>query len=348
MKRLKNNYRKIMSSKYWPAIASISIVIVAGFFLTMCFTILSVDQPSTATAGERITITLEVEVLEDQFQPGSGSVGGTTLVLGFLAPESWDAGENTTITVSSPVFSTTMSYAPDLMNNSNSSGVQPWAEFLELVQGYGENYGKMEWVIFEADESYQIQPDEVPLYGSIVIETTVGMENMITQLGYFIGEQDNGFWEKNNNWSFFFTPCMEVTGGEGEIINLCGPAPLPETIAVTPDSYSWNDLVNIRFDATKGVDGEPTRLQGASQVYLCAVAHYETGTIEVCDKSDATAFNFQGEDIWTLTIWPMELFNIPEDTLVTQITYTLENLQGNISVQNPDSGEDFIMIADCN
>ena len=84
---------KIADRKFWSPYLTSAVVILIALFLTRCFDIISFEQPETAIAGETISIKLDIEVLEDNFNPGN--VGGTMPVVGFLAPKSWNAGANT-------------------------------------------------------------------------------------------------------------------------------------------------------------------------------------------------------------------------------------------------------------
>ncbi len=346
MLKAKSACKNITSHRFWPPIVSVGVVLVLGLLLTMCFNITNVDQPTTAVAGETISITLDVEVLDDPLNENPG-VGGSIFVFGFLAPKSWNAGENTTVSISSEPFSTTLSIMDPNAVPSFPAGSPVWKDFLFGVGGIGENYGEVEWVVFKADAAWNPPAEVLPLHGTVNIQTTVGPKNMITQLGYFIGDAEHGYREINQNFDFFFTDCLEITDGEGETINLCGPPPPPETILLTPSVFGWNDLINIRFDASKGENDGPTRLQGASQIYICATAALTDGTIEVCEKTEATALTFLEGDFWQITIWPKAFFDLADVSGITEITYNLQNQSGNIIVRNPDTGEDFKLEAEC-
>ncbi|HHP7240434.1 MAG TPA: DUF4961 domain-containing protein [Cyclobacteriaceae bacterium] len=343
---MKSFFINHMNKTPWQTLLSFVVLVALAIVLTMCFNITGVDQPSTASAGERISITLDVEVLDDPFNDNPG-VGGSIFIFGFLVPKSWDAAENTAVSISSTPFSTTLNVLdPDAIEAAFTNS--PWVELLETKGGIGENYGEVEWVVFKADEAYNPPADVLPLSGIVNIETTVGAENMITQLGYFIGDAEFGPRDINMNFDFFFTPCMEVVNGEGETINLCGEPPAPATVTVNPGTFVLNDILNLTFDASKGEGDDPTVLFGASSVFLCATAHYEGGSMEVCDNRPATEFEFKGDEIWELTIWPPSLFDIPNDKEIIEITYNLKNSNGTRIVKNLTTNEDFRMEANCN
>ncbi len=338
---------KIPHQKFWTPYLTSAVVILIALFLTRCFDIISFEQPETAIAGETISIKLDIEVLEDKFNPGN--VSGTRPVVGFLAPKSWNAGANTVINITSDVYNSTMS--PMMEGAIEAKGGKPWSETLGFMYGMGENYDptKMEWVIFMADTPYDHSPAYLPIYGTVNIQTVVGPDNMIAQLGYFIGEDDYGIWELNENQDFRLGTCIEITGGTGVTVNYCGPKPAPGTAVVTPDVFSYNDLLKIVFDAAIGTNDQPTKLSGASFVYLCAEATLSDGTmLTVCDKSDKTALEFIGDDIWQFTIWPNDFFDLDGSSEITEITYNFQDQNGSNIVRDFSTGENFILAATCN
>lgn len=337
---------KIADRKFWSPYLTSAVVILIALFLTRCFDIISFEQPETAIAGETISIKLDIEVLEDNFNPGN--VSGTMPVVGFLAPKSWNAGANTVINITSEVYNSTMS--PMIEGAIEGNGGKPWSETLEFMYGMGENYDptKMEWVMFMADVPYDHNPAYLPIYGTVNIETVVGPDNITAQLGYFIGENDMGIWVLNENQDFRLGNCIEITGGTGAPINYCGPEPAPGTSVISPDVFSYNDLLKITFNASIGANDEVTRLSGASFVYFCAEATLNDGTIiSVCDKSDKTALNFIGDDIWEITVWLKDIFDLNTTKEISMITYNFQDQNGDNIVRDFSTGEDFTMIASC-
>ena len=117
---------KIADRKFWSPYLTSAVVILIALFLTRCFDIISFTQPESAIAGETISITLDIEVLEDPFNPGS--VGGTMPVVGFLAPKSWNTGANTVINITSDVYNSTLT--PMIEGAIESKGGKPWSETL--------------------------------------------------------------------------------------------------------------------------------------------------------------------------------------------------------------------------
>ena len=182
-----------------------------------CFNIVRVNQPSSATVGEEITVTIDVEVTDD---------AGSTLIFGFCAPRSWRASDHTQVSFVSSIGNSTMSLIDP--NEVDPENKQPWAQQIIERVGFGGNYGEMEWVVFKADNSFtppSTTSEDDPVTGTITIKTTVGSSNIITQLGYFLGEADWGYLDDNSNSTFFFEQtCLEVQGASGQPQDLCGPA----------------------------------------------------------------------------------------------------------------------------
>ncbi len=319
-----------------------------AFIFTQCFNITEVEQPIAANAGEMMTIVVNAEVLEDLNNPGANP-GGSELVFGFMAPKSWNVAENATVTVNSSPFSQQLVLMNPEEIQPNSDPAVPWVEDLENRVGFGANYGEMEWVMYEATEPYQPQFPELPLRGTITVEVVVGADNLITQLGYFIGDNEWGIWDFNDNFDFFFTDCMEVINGQGEIIDLCGDPPGPSTVEITPSTFGWNDILHVRFDASSGEGGEPTRLAGASSVFWCATALLQDGsTIDICTPSDVNSMAFEGNDIWSLTLWPADFFELEDANEIVSVSYNFTNDAQNIVVTDPSTGADFFLQSNCN
>ena len=290
---------------------------------TMCVTITGVTQPETAQVSERISITIDAEV-----KPAEDA--SYNLIFGFLAPESWDVSSNAVASYSSPNGSGSMSLATD----------DSWSNSLKDKLGIGENYGEVKWVAFVSDDLINGQ-NGVDFNGQISLSVDVGTENLKTQLAYAATADKYGF--DGNNHDFRFPECMEITGGSNNLINLCGPRSYPVTIS--PDLFSVeDDIIHINFDATKGDDS----LVGAGQVYLCASAMINGQLVEVCDNSEKMKMRSLGNDIWEISLWPTGLFGFNTGSIMSDITYTFKNEQGDIVIQDPNTSNDFQLTENCN
>lgn len=300
--------------------------------LPNCLNIKNNTQPATAMIGEEITLTLEVEITDK---------AGDQLVLGFLTPRAWKASENTTVSFESTIGNSNMSLMPkDEVDPENKL---PWVEQVRDRVGFGENYGEVEWTMFKADQKFT-PPDGTdennPVTGTVTIKTKVGDSNMITQLGYFLGDALWGYLNDDGNSTFFFAEeCIEIIGGNGQAQNLCGPAPRK---LVDLETYTFDDLLTITFDAQE----DQTALIGASKVFFCSEAVHEFGTDMVCEQSQKTEMRSIGPDLWQLTIWPESFYNIPEGSNIQEILANFQDEFGNTIVRDV-SGNDFQILAKC-
>ncbi|MBK8501368.1 MAG: DUF4961 domain-containing protein [Saprospiraceae bacterium] len=243
-------------------------------FFISCFNIVRVNQPSSAMIGEEITVTIDVGITDD---------AGSTLIFGFCAPRSWRAFDYTQVSFVSSIGNSTMSLIDP--NEVDPENKQPWAQQIIERVGFGGNYGEMEWVVFKADNSFtppSTTSEDDPVTGTITIKTKVGPSNIITQLGYFLGEADWGYLDDNSNSTFFFEKtCLEVQGASGQPQDLCGPSPRK---LIGLETYDFNDLLIITFDAKE----DTTMLIGANKVYLCSTAIHSSGSTQRCEKTPNT------------------------------------------------------------
>lgn len=296
------------------------ILFCALFIFTMCVTISGVNQPTTATVGEQINITIDVSV-----NPAENS--SQNVVLGVLAPVAWDFGSNATATFTS-----------DNGNGTFSLDAGANATTFDALLGIGENYGEVEWVAFVSNEQVT-GANGVGFTGQVQLTLTVGDENINTQLAYAVVASGH---VSDGNIGSFFTPCFEVTGGTNELIDLCGPIPYP--VQYQPTVYSTEDIIKINFDATKA----DNRLVDATQVYICASAMVDGNLVEVCDNSAATMMNNLGDNQWDISIWARGLFNVTDNSPITDIMYSFTNEAGDINIQDPNTLEDFVIVDNCN
>lgn len=299
---------------------------------TMCMTILSVDQPTAVDANETFQITVQVDV-EDDDQPDNDDTGDPYgFVFSILAPRAWAAASITTVRFESTVGNTAMRLVnPDEIDSDTKT---PWNEAFLSKFGTGENYGEVEWITFIAEENFSAPTGAT---GTVFIETTAGPDNLITQMGYGIS---NDIWGlSDDNFDVFFTDCMTVSNGSGFPQNLCGPRPRQ---LVEQSTFTLDDLITIVFDASEGDNS----LVGASAVYFCATATSGSTAFEICEVSDETKFEFLGNDIWELTIWPRSYFGIPEGDPIDFLQVSFTNASGSIEIRNSD-GSQFVIPPKC-
>ena len=299
--------------------------------LPKCFEFTDVRQPETAVIDETINIEVDVELTGKD---------GDRLVFAFLAPRAWSAAKNTEVHFTSTIGGSNMS----LMDPEELDPISnlPWAQQIEARVGIGLNYGEVEWVVFKADDAVtppgSTSPDN-PVNGTIFIETTVGPSNMITQLGYFISEAFWGYLDDgNNSLSFFYEPCIEISGAAGQAQNLCGPAPRR---LIDLNQYTFEDILTIKFDALE----DNTALVGADRVFFCSTGIFESGATEVCETTTRTEMLSGSDDVWYITIWPPEYYSVPNGNVMSEVLCSFQDANGTI-VKDP-SGTDFQILVKC-
>ena len=306
--------------------------------LTMCITITNVSQPTSATTGETINITIDANLL--------GEIGDSqNLVFGFLAPAAWDVAGTGVATYTTSVGNGTMSLVPLDEIAPNSDLGLTWADDMKNQLGIGENYGLVKWVVYKSEQQLSVASDET-ITGQVQFSVTVGSDNIKTQLGYALANTAYGVDTADGWHDVFFTDCMEVTGGTNALINLCGP--IPNSITYSPEVFTFGDILSIRFDATRGPGGNPTVLLDVDQVYLCASAIIDGDVVDVCQINDLTKFRNIGDNLWEITIWPQQFFNSQPSQDITNISFNITNVSGDIEVKDPGTGVDFQVIENCN
>ncbi|HUH47622.1 MAG TPA: DUF4961 domain-containing protein [Arenibacter sp.] len=318
--------KNFFKTKRVKRIGAISLPVLFLLF-TMCITILNVSQPTSATIGEEISITIDVDV-------ASAENASHNIIFGVLVPESWDIKSSAVATYTSEngngTFRLATSSDPDYSN-----------QMADLV-GIGENYGLVKWVTFISDDVIS-GAENVGFTGQVQLTLKVGPDNVKTQMGYVVAT--SGYGISSGNIGIYFTPCMEVSGGDNPLIDLCGPLPFPVT--VQPKEYTFDDIIHIQFNATKGSEGNPTALVDANQVFLCGSVIVAGETITVCDNNAASTMRKMGENTWEVSIWARSFFGLSADAEISNLFFSFTNEAGDIVVGNPDTGGDFELIPNC-
>jgi len=334
--------KKVLKQKKYRIAAVL--LMFASLLFTMCITITGVIQPESATVGETINIKVDANLVGSADLDWIGGSDTQNLVLGFLAPISWDVEGTSVVTYTTSAGNGTMSLMPLDELAPNSDAGLTWADDMKDQLGIGQNYGLVKWVVYKSDEQLSVSVGET-ITGQVDITVTVGPDNLITQLGYVLANTAYGVDVADGWFGLMFTDCMEVTGGSNATKNLCGP--IPSSVTYKPDQFTYNDVLNINFDAKKGEEGNPTALLDADQVYLCARALIDGETIVVCQSNNSTEFRNLGNNLWEITIWPQQFFNTQPGQEISEIYINVTNEAGDIVVRDPETGEDFVIVPDC-
>jgi len=350
------------SRKLLKKIAALAAILL---FVTSCFLIKSVDQPSYVEAGETMTVTVNAA-----FDSEDNGADYKILLFGMLVPKSWDASNNASVRYDSdhnenpdqPGSGAMTFDEGDLTNwksqskgaNGQASG-NTWAKDMEEILGTGENYGEMEWVAFYSDNF--IDGSNAAFDGTVTIQIKAGDQHTGTQLGYFIGHVGDGLkFEEGGStpeaaskfYDVEFTDCLSITNVAADATNLCGSAPT-FAASIGPENYLFDDIITVKFDAKEGFNGANTALFNTNEVFACATAMFSDGTTIVkCERDSASKMTLTGDNVWELSLWSPGYFGITEGQLMTEIHLNFQNADGSIIVKNPGFDEDMIFGQDCN
>lgn len=300
--------------------------------IASCIEIRGVDQPLTVKAGD--TLTVQVKAWMDPYWNHPQS----RLIIGFMAPKSWKAKENIRMYYTSTFDNGTMS--PVSANATPASSSQKWSEAIMERVGIGGNYiNDLEWVVFQSDKAYDMS-DLPEINATVTIKVKVGPENLRVKLGYFNASSMMELSEPKY-YGKWFTNCLEVTDGVGELIDFCSP----QISAVQPLPATDNDILTLKYDE----DAIQTGLSGADKVFLCAKATTTTGeVIEVCNQAATAALTALGGKKWRIDIWPRQYFNLRPDQTLEKMEYYYTDVTGTIKVlKQGDTGDPFTFKFGC-
>lgn len=305
--------------------------------LAGCVFLEGVDQPTTAKAGEEMTITMH-----NRIDVADGGRSNVRLIIGFLAPKSWAAAANSNITY------TTNSYGNGKMvlvpSNVIAANGKNWPEALKERFGMGGNYmtDQLEWVVFWTEQAYNV-PQGVKENIDVKIVLKAGPENMQFKTGYFLGTSSEGLSDvfgSNNVYKCQFKDCFSITDGQGDLIDFCNPA----IAAVTPGLATDNDFLTLSFDP----DVVQTALNGVSSIYLCAKGYTTTGQVlDVCAQTDATKLKKYTGNKSAITFWPRAYFNMQEGQTLEKIEYFFTDATGTVKVGYSNTANPFVYTFKC-
>ncbi|UII19556.1 DUF4961 domain-containing protein [Fulvivirga ligni] len=311
-------------------------IVLLGIFMMTCVSFEGeVDHPESGKAGEEVTFTVH------PFFDVADGRSGARMVIGFLAPKSWKAAQNTVVTYTSDLeegMVGTMSLIPDntLANWSDEGGgeKQTWKVALRNKYGVGPNViNDMEWIVYWSDKTYAVQNEE-DIHIDVDLKVKLGAQNMRVRPMFVIAETEDGT-RSGNYTDMLVTDCFEVTDGEGDVIDFCEL----HINSVQPVFSTKDDLVTFTYQG----DIKDNDLQGADEVYLCATAYTDNGKVyEVCNREAKSAMKnpFRFGNTFELTMWPASYFGIAEDEIISSISYSFTSADGAIQIMDDLGDED--------
>lgn len=338
-------------------------------FVTSCFDITGVTQPASVKVGDTMTVTVNVNLSTEN----QNNQNYKFLWFGMLVPKTWDAKNTATVKFDSPLrisdarpgFGPMSPDTEDISFWGNKSkgldGEQSGNSYttdMNAILPIGENYGEVEWVAFRSDKPVDVGSDPdakspAGINGTITVTIPVGPGHSGAQLGYWVGSHQNGFKQENawgqsiqdaesRHWDTFYQSIV-ITGAGSDATDLTGPAPT-FTATIAPESYMFDDILTVSFDAKEGKDGAATALLDANEVHMNAKVMLADGTVV---SGPATPMTLTGSNVWSATMWPPGFFAVPDGNVITQLHLNFSNADGSIVVKNPGYDTDIIFITKC-
>jgi hypothetical protein len=301
------------------------VVMVLGIFAMTCVFINEVEYEPSVDAGQiaefKLTIFLDVAEARNDAR----------LVVGFLAPRSWNAAQNTTATYTDTEETgvQTMSLIPAGTSPSQAPG-QSWPAAIRGRVGIGENVlDDMEWITFWTDKTYSVNNGQ-DIYVYVTIKAKAGPENLKFKPTFFVNETADGMSPSVDFYKVFKGDCFEVTNGTGDVVDFCEL----HFNSVQPLTATKNDFITIGFQGDVG----PNDLvdAGVDKIFLSSTA-YVRGSgrqIEVRDRTTVQQLTkqFQYGNSHAITVWPASYYNLAEGEEIEKIEYSFTNEDGSIEV----------------
>lgn len=317
------------------SLASVLMIMLA-FLVMTCVFIDEVNYDSSVQAGQTATFTVSVSI------DGQSTVTNSRMVIGFLAPKSWNASVNTTVTYTSDIDAgvQTMSLVPAGEIPKNSPG-QTWPAAIKNRFGFGENVlDDMEWIVYWSDKAYTVNNGD-DITADVTINAKAGVENLKFKPMFFLNHTDDGLSTDDKHFKVYKGDCFTVTDGTGDLIDFCES----HFNAAQPLTATKDDFVTFSFQG----DVAPNDLINAENIFLCSEAYTQNGdVIEVCQSDASAQMKKQSEfgNAYAVTVWPASYFSIPEGDEIVRIEYTFRNEDGSVEVKDND-GNPFIYTFKC-
>lgn len=289
----------------------------------------SVDQPQPdgtmaprIKVGETATfkVTGHLEVSGDRDQED-------ILIFAMLAPRSWNIRYNTRVTYRGTESLDwdeiqTMSPIPITSAPKNMPGYT-WPEALMERFGLGPNrFNDMEWVAWQADVPVMVYNGSRCQY-EVTVECKVGEDNLSCCVGLFINDVADGLTTDDRYYKCVFSDPFRVYGGVGEEVDYSKL----RFNTVEPARSLQDDLVTFTF-AGEAYEND---LIGEDEIFFEATAITAEGRSYIVDRRDDTTLMKRENTFshnYSITLWPVGYFGIPEGETISRIEYVFTNRDG--------------------
>lgn len=267
-----------------------------------------------------------------------GSDVDARLVIGMLAPRSWDIRNNATMTFQAnrlcdPEDINTMSPIPEGSAPKNMEGYS-WSEALMSRFGIGTNlYNDMEWVAWQSDNAFPYFNGSKPDY-TVTIKCKMSNDNIIACLGFVVNHTNDGLSTSADHHKVLYTDPFTVYGGNGEVIDFTKQ----RFNTVEPARILQDDIVTFTF----GGDAFDNDLVACSEIFFESIAYTFEGGVYTNNRRENENMlrrDNSHSNSYSVTLWPVQFFDIPEGETIQRIDYVFTNRDGSIVVNKSLSDE---------
>ena len=318
------------------------LVLLCIFIFCCSITIVKLDQPTTATAGQEITIVTHDSVTTNiQNSPILANY-----IIGVLMPNGWDVGnvKNSTVTYDSNLGSGNMQLMPSniIEPESASNGTNlNYSQAMKAKFKIGPNLiDDMQWVVFRSVQAISI-PNTVTITGTITLKIKVGVDGNTTifRPAYVLCESVDGLNHFNSttpDYGYLNGPKLTVNG-PGDLVDLIDPL----LTSFDPPKALDNDIVTLNYNEKL----DTANILKGNKLYLCVDTAYTAdgkALTGFCAQTPKALFKQTSttSGLYQLTFWPRSFFGLTTSQTLSKIVYHVIDVSGH-SVGFADTNTPF-------
>lgn len=329
----------IKGSNIWKACALIALAV----FLVCCqFFISNIQQPTTANAGQTITISTRDSAI-------SNVATTANYIVGILLPKGFNGAKNMTVTYNTTIGNGSMQPISPTIIEPSTTGTSHlnYSQSMMAKFGIGNNLvNDMEWVVFISTQ--QVNIPNGTFEGTVTFQLKVGADGNTTifKSAFVTCESVDGLNMSGSpaapDYGFNNGPRMTVNG-PGDFNDLCDP----QLTSFVPAKALQNDFVTLSY--SEGLD--TLKLLKGNNLYLCVDTAYLSDGSKLtgfCSQSAKTHLTETSatSNTYNITFWPAGLFGLKSSQTLTKMAYHIIDADGN-KVGLGDSQAPFIFNYSC-
>lgn len=322
--------------KKWLAVAAVAVL------TATCMTIDEVIHPEGAQPNSEITIQVKLKFKAETERTSK-------LAFGILAPKSWNIGANGKLSLTTTYADLPVNLVTDNpltlipANRLNPSTGTPWAASFQSRFGLQDNFGPMEWVVFESGHVFTADGSNgganATIDGTVTVKVTTGPENLRVNMAYTYCGEAFGFSASGEEYpdnDVIASKVLEIGDQDNDLVDYT----VPPAISTTPSVFGFGDIFAINFRE------QNSALKGTDAVYMQAKVIYDGGKEKtVYGVSEQTLMEHLGDDLWQRYIYPLDYFGLPAGTTIERIEVYLTDKTQTAEVKD-NTGMDFQILED--